>query len=425
MPRVETVLRVFAASPGDLVEERNTLGDVVNELNVTWSKTLGLRLELVRWETHTYPSIGNDAQAAINEQIADDYDIFVGLMWSRFGTPTERAGSGTAEEFYRAYKKHQENPNQVRVMFYFKDSPIAPSELDPEQLALIKKFQQDLGGKGTYYWTYDSRDEFAQLIRMHLGRQVQEWEKSWGITLTGDSEINATETISLVEEELKQEHDENNEEEGFLDLLEIGQENFEVMNEALTRMASAMHDLGKRANAGTDELNQAKSSSGIVEIKQAKRISNRVAEGLNNFAALMEVDVPVFASSFSSGIESYTRALTLSEDFATQDSESVKEAHSQIQQLEATILDTKIQMVSFRDSIAGLPRATTIFNKARKRALSILDELDREFTTAVNLTSEMEKLLDQFNRGQIIKAATTSVFKRRKDAYEELAKGAE
>ena len=102
-------------------------------------------------------------------------------MWARFGSPTGRAGSGTAEEFYRARNRYQNDPNQVRIMFYFKDAPISPSDLDPDQLASMKAFQKELGEKGALYWTYTSRDEFTQLLRMHLGRQVQECGNSWGL----------------------------------------------------------------------------------------------------------------------------------------------------------------------------------------------------------------------------------------------------
>ena len=99
MPRQEHVLSVFVASPNDVQEERARLEEIVKELNDTWSRQLGLRLELLRWETHAFPNIGEDAQAVINEQVPTDYDVFIGIMWHRSGTPTGRAGSGTIEEF--------------------------------------------------------------------------------------------------------------------------------------------------------------------------------------------------------------------------------------------------------------------------------------------------------------------------------------
>ncbi len=65
MPRKEDVLTVFVASPSDVGDERTRLEEVIQELNVTWSRELGVRLELVRWETHAFPGMGDEAQNVI------------------------------------------------------------------------------------------------------------------------------------------------------------------------------------------------------------------------------------------------------------------------------------------------------------------------------------------------------------------------
>lgn len=72
MPRTETILRVFVASPSDLDEEKEALVSVIEEMNTVWSKKLATRLDYIDWKTNTYPDFGADAQAVINEQIADD-----------------------------------------------------------------------------------------------------------------------------------------------------------------------------------------------------------------------------------------------------------------------------------------------------------------------------------------------------------------
>src|SRR5450759_4663688 len=90
-------IRIFVASPGDVGKEREGLKDVVQELNTTIAPYKGLALELVKWETHATPNMGR-AQGVINSQLGE-YDIFVGLMWKRFGTPTGKAEYGTEEEF--------------------------------------------------------------------------------------------------------------------------------------------------------------------------------------------------------------------------------------------------------------------------------------------------------------------------------------
>jgi hypothetical protein len=130
MPRSATIVQVFVGSPSDVKEERDVLESVILELNRVWSKSLGVSFELIRWETHTHPAFGSDPQSIINDQLGEDYDIFIGILWSRFGTLTPRALSGTAEEFNLAVSRTQNG--RPDVMIYFKDAPIAPSKIDAQ-----------------------------------------------------------------------------------------------------------------------------------------------------------------------------------------------------------------------------------------------------------------------------------------------------
>lgn len=330
MARTETILRVFVASPSDIREERQILNDVIQELNNTWSKTLKIRLEFIGWETHSYPNFGEDAQAVINEEVDDEYDIFVGIMWSKFGTATKRAGSGTEEEFYRAYERHKKSPDEIKIMFYFKDAPIAPSELNPEQLHSIQKFKTELGEKGGYYWTFTDREEFSQLLRLHLSRQVQNWreeslqENVKIVPVITDDESDPVSVDTLEDDE------------GFLDLLENSQNSLETMNEAILRIGSATGELTEKLNINTEELKKNNS------LRDAKRIANRVADALTNFSALMEVEVPIFAESYSSSMDSFSRAFSLLEDFGDIDEEQIRTVEMQINNFQSTITEARI-----------------------------------------------------------------------------------
>ena len=180
MARMETVLRVFVASPTDVADARRRLRDVVDELNCTWSREIRLRLDLVRWETHAFPDKATDAQEVINRQLGE-YDIFLGIMWKWFGQPTGRAQSGTEEEFARALEKYEADPRSLRIMFYFKDAPPSRlSDVDPQELRSVKRFQAKVAGAGVLYRTYSGLGEFEKHVRHDLSRQVQEWGKTWG-----------------------------------------------------------------------------------------------------------------------------------------------------------------------------------------------------------------------------------------------------
>lgn len=160
-------IRVFVASPGDVIKERESLKSVVHELNTTIAPYKGLVLELVKWETHATPDMGR-AQGVINSQIGK-YDIFIGLMWKRFGTPTGKAESGTEEEFRLAYDEWK-NTKSIRILFYFCQAPFMPRTMaETLQIQKVIEFHEELLSLGLT-WEYSDSNEFPNVVRPHLAR---------------------------------------------------------------------------------------------------------------------------------------------------------------------------------------------------------------------------------------------------------------
>ncbi len=164
------IVSVFIASPGDVNEEREIVRQVCRDINRTFGKQMGIRLETNDWENDSYPDYGKDAQAHVNEQIAQDmseYDLFVGIMWNRFGTQNPRAGSGTEEEFRRGAKAFEE-AGRPHIMFYFNQ---APSNLDSvkatEQKGKVLAFRDEIREKGKPH-DYTNTNGFERLFRNHI-----------------------------------------------------------------------------------------------------------------------------------------------------------------------------------------------------------------------------------------------------------------
>ncbi len=114
-------IAVFVGSPSDVEAERKIVSEAVDDLNVGFGSARNIVLEVKKWETHVRPGFGEDAQSVINGRIGS-YDIFIGIFWNRFGTPTSRAGSGSAEELERAYAQWKEH-RRPSLMLYFRRSP--------------------------------------------------------------------------------------------------------------------------------------------------------------------------------------------------------------------------------------------------------------------------------------------------------------
>jgi hypothetical protein len=150
MPETVSKIAVFVGSPGDVAEERKIVAQAVDDLNVGFASSRGLIVELKRWETHVWPGFGEDAQDVINDRVGQ-YDIFVGIFWNRFGTPTARAQSGSAEEFERAYTiwKTHKRPS---LMLYFRRSPVDLSSLED----LLQKQQLSSSSRLCRVWVHCS-----------------------------------------------------------------------------------------------------------------------------------------------------------------------------------------------------------------------------------------------------------------------------
>lgn len=196
MTQQVTKVRVFVASPGDVQKERDSLPGVIEELNNTIGQSLGFVLELVRWETHCHPAMGRP-QGVINEQIGK-YDIFIGVMWKRFGTPTGEADSGTEEEFKLAYDEWKRD-NKLHLTFYFSQAKYKLNSVDEtEQNAKVLKFKQDLKSKGLS-WDYPNAAAFASAVRPHLTSILFEMFKA---KATLEAPAGIIEKLRQVQEEL-------------------------------------------------------------------------------------------------------------------------------------------------------------------------------------------------------------------------------
>ena len=116
------ILRVFLASPGDLEQERKAIRDVVSEFNESWADELGYQLELDGWED-TVAGYGRP-QHLINQDV-DRCNLFIGMIWKRWGTPPSHDGkysSGFEEEFKRSLERRERSENP-EISLFFKKIP--------------------------------------------------------------------------------------------------------------------------------------------------------------------------------------------------------------------------------------------------------------------------------------------------------------
>jgi hypothetical protein len=395
MAKTHTILEVFIASPGDVTPERAVLEEVVSEFNLTWGDKHKVRLELLKWETHSRPSFGEDAQDVINKQIGDSYDIFLGIMWGRFGAATARAESGTEEEFARAHERLR-NGDNVQIMFYFKDAGISPSQMDGEQIVKLQAFKKQIADEfGGLYQQFETTEEFQTKARIHLSKVVQDWLES----------NNAAIESKKVSKRSDTEHDDYNPlanlaalddgdaEEGLIDLVDRGTDAMDEVVQIVTRMGEATTDLGQKFVQRTNEANAIVAAGGTPDRKSAKRVVNSAANDLDFFVKRMSVEIPEYYNQNAIFTESFSTVAMISEQDNNADAEDVQSALNSIQEYRMAIESSAQNLIDFRQTLSGMPRTTTTFNQARRRTVAIMDDLLTQMRVAASQSIDIENLL--------------------------------
>ncbi|MEO7840120.1 MAG: tetratricopeptide repeat protein [Anaerolineales bacterium] len=175
-------LRIFAASPSDVASERAKLETVVDSLK-PMADYLGLTLEVIDWRS-VVPDAGRPQQIIFDQLKPTSWDIFIGILWHRFGTPPgakDKTGkdylSGTEEEFRTAYELWKQH-SKPRMVLY-RCTRALPFDVDPDQLknvrAFFKLIEDVKGDYPTLYQAFDTTETLEKLLLDNLQKLLIEY----------------------------------------------------------------------------------------------------------------------------------------------------------------------------------------------------------------------------------------------------------
>lgn len=155
-------IKIFIASPGDLSDERKKFVDIISEVNIIKAHTMGYHLEPLGWED-TLLGVGRPQQL-INEDLKKS-DLFIMLLWKRWGSHTGKYSSGTEEEYnvalelYNTYQKPE-------IWLYFKNNDKSNLNEDTEK---INKFKGLIEEENVLlYKKFSDITEWGDLLRNNL-----------------------------------------------------------------------------------------------------------------------------------------------------------------------------------------------------------------------------------------------------------------
>ena len=398
MPRDDRVFSLLLACPTDVQDEAGLVRSAVEEVNRGVGALQGVRLEVVDWQTHASPGIGLDAQDVINRQLPD-CDIFLGVMWARFGTQTPRAGPGTEEEFDRALTRYQNNRRSVKILFYFKEKPLAPNTIEPAQLQKVKAFRERLQQEGVFYGAFKFGEEFERQLRRDLGQQVKELvaigEGELSVQVDDGSAANLREETTTADdhESTDDPAEDDGGELGFLDYVDRADEQFAESRVVTERLGAAIAEVGGKMRQRTEEMSDAVAGGTQLSRQEARVLFGKAADDMNCFSDKLTRDLPSFRSTLSNGVAAVREAARLIPEGPKRDAQLTK-AIDDLGGLRDSLDPAIDGVVTFQDAVRGLPKMTRELNVAKKRVSAVLDEVLAAMNGGRHLVRETIALIE-------------------------------
>src|SRR5207248_5349901 len=395
MPQAITLLSILGSCPSDLGAELTVLQSVVEELNPKLRDAYSVQLRLMTAVNSVVPGIGTDPQAVVSSQIGEQYDIYIGLLGTRFGTKTPRAGSGTEEEFREARDRWLNSPTSVRILFYFKAaSDVSVQDLDLEQLSRVQKFKKSTAEKELLYAEFRTTNDFLRLVRDHLWDLVaKQWDGDkckWRplgaeeieldrITLqelktpgqaaasVGIELAKVSASISVLPEEA------NDDSMEVLDAIVEAEDSVQGGMVALDRIGEITRKQNERFVEGGKVI-KFEAAQTPPNTKAFKSAVDAAADDLAAYARALRQEIPAFSSAFISGFNAFEAGMDawIKTKPTTEQIIKVEETLDKV----IPILDSsRDPVLGFRDVLARIPNLTSRFRTANRATLSQLDEL--------------------------------------------------
>ena len=420
MSRTLQQITIFVSGTSEADSEKAALRRIIEELNRRLEKTHSVTLRVVGWPDDVRPGVNVDLQAEINRQCGSYYDIYVGILGTRFGTPTPRAGSGTEEEFEDALARFQTDSTLVRVLFYFRRCTEELFALNFDQLQRVRRFREALPSRGVLYRDFRDTADFTSLVQDHLYNLViDEWQgQHWTSVLAthqgqlgsafGSNDFVSTDSPASQsasenaagESSRSVEADEDDEELGFLEYIAGFYEAVAAITEIMARISQDTERMGEQLRARTVEIDLIQQEHEKVKhlggsraqqelVEKARETADHAAANLDEFVAAMTPSVEQYRLQGRALFTNLRNGLIASSQFGNDNDKDNKDA---LVKLIGVMQASREQLGQFQSSISRVPALTGKFRRSRKRAAAILGDLIAEMSFSID---EAKRLLNE------------------------------
>ena len=165
-------LRVFLSCPDDVNSDRDQLRSILE----AWSNEVEDRyhvcLKIITGDSDVLRGPGRP-QKNIDKLVVNS-DIYIGMMWKKFGGPTGLVQSGTLEEYIVAFQQWEEH-HSPEMLFFFKKVIVDNNENGEDTLSAqqIHEFKKTIKPY-FFYYDYDSIKDLTEKVKQQFEKNFLE-----------------------------------------------------------------------------------------------------------------------------------------------------------------------------------------------------------------------------------------------------------
>jgi len=155
-------IKVVISCPSDVDKEKDIIVRLCDTLSNHIFPNKNIHIKPIHWAENVPRTItGEGPQGTIDKYFKDqDYDIYIGILWKRFGEPQANGLTPTEGEFKDALKRFKKTGRPLITFFFKKEKFYPDNEYETSQFSELQKFKERVGSLGLY-------DSFTEDLELH------------------------------------------------------------------------------------------------------------------------------------------------------------------------------------------------------------------------------------------------------------------
>lgn len=152
MSQIVKQIKVVISYPSDVDKEKEIIVRLCDTLSNRIFSKKNIHIKPIEWAKDVPRIItGEGPQAIIDKDFEkQDYDIYIGILWKRFGEPQANGLTPTEGEFEDAIKRYKKTGRPLITFFFKKEKFYPDNEYETSQFLELQKFKERVGSLGLY-----------------------------------------------------------------------------------------------------------------------------------------------------------------------------------------------------------------------------------------------------------------------------------